>query len=268
MNNLIFQYWEGKCPPGNVIGQKMMKEYANKIGVNHYFSLNPIWPSDARIQVKNIEATKKKAYYSSLLPFFDDRFLKYDYVLFCDCDIIPLRNANDNIFEEFDETGKELGICEEWMQPEMRVGMRGDINSNNDNKWAEAVLKEYGFEVPRTENNLVRVFNSGVVMYSREALIKGRENLIDFWNYLQLCRKYNLPYFYECDQPYLHAMLYQFDWTIMDYKWNSQMHYKPGTSGPNRPLNDYRTPETQFVHLQCSGADIWDRERIERTCND
>ena len=52
----------------------------------------------------------------------------------------------------------------------------------------------------------------------------------------------------------------------MDYKWNSSVHYTPGTSGDNRPVTDLRD-NPNFVHIQLRGADNWNEDKIIRVTN-
>ena len=77
-----------------------------------------------------------------------------------------------------------------------------------------------------------------------------------------------LPSFYTCDQPYLHAMLEiaKMNWTTMDYKWNSSVHYQPGTKDP-RPVVDLRD-NASFVHVQLAGANEFDSKKMHRVVND
>ena len=76
-----------------------------------------------------------------------------------------------------------------------------------------------------------------------------------------------LPAFYQGDQNYLGSMLPRFNWGLMDYKWNSQIFYQPGTTGDNRPISDYRKNPC-FVHVQLRGADNYSMERLRKVVND
>jgi len=83
----------------------------------------------------------------------------------------------------------------------------------------------------------------------------------------KLMARSGLPPFYQGDQNYLNAMLPLFDWQLMDYKWNSQIFFKPDTNGDNRPINDYRE-QPCFVHVQLRGADHYDIHRLRKVVND
>lgn len=277
MKAVIYQYWEGNMTPGNEAGVHMMREYAKKIGVEYVFEHNPTWPKDARIQRQGLG--NYQPHYGAFKPLFDSAFDNYDYVLFCDTDVIPTDKCNSHIFGEFmqariDDPGLELWISEEWMQPGIRIKHDiGGINNRNDEKWVKGVEDVFGVTMPRTaEHRLPKVFNSGVVMYSAYARQLAQEKFVDFKKYVDWIKMKGLPPFYSCDQPYLHLMLeyvYKNQWAIMPYKWNSQIHHTPGTRGQEpRPISDYRGKEAQFVHVQLNGADHYTLEETLRVVND
>jgi len=279
---LIYQFWEGpKMSIGNQAGTELMAEYAKKIGVEYQFERNPSWPENARVQRQNLGPYNP--HYGAFKPLFDSAYDNYDYILFCDTDIIPLThsrlNPRKNIFAEFmglrheqvesKQPLTDLWISEEWMQPQLRAEHNmGGINNQNDIKWSHIVESAYGSKIPTDNRGRPRVFNSGVVLYSAQGRQWAQENFVDFKEYCDLMRSRSLPPFYQGDQNYLNAMMTAgMNWSIMPYKWNSQMFFKPGTTGDNRPVSDYRLKDTQFVHLQQRGADNWDKERIVETVN-
>lgn len=263
MKNLIYQFWEGTLTSGNEAGVQLMKEYADRIGVEHMFELNPSWPKDARIQRKNLG--RYNPHYGAFKFIFDTSFDDYDNIMFCDTDVVPVDGLTENVFDEFKQ---EIGICEEWMQPALRSKHNmGGINTANDNRWYDVIEKAYGYELPRDEVGRPRVFNSGMVVYSKEARQLARESLKDFKEYTDLMARSGLPPFYQGDQNYLNTMLPLFNWQLMDYKWNSQIFFKPDTSGDNRPINDYRELPN-FVHVQLRGADHYDINRLRKVVND
>ena len=282
MKALIYQFWEGpKMSIGNQAGTELMAEYAEKIGVEYQFERNPSWPENARVQRQNLGPYNP--HYGAFKPIFDPAYNNYDYILFCDTDIIPIThsrlNPRKNIFAEFmglrhqqiesKQSLTDLWISEEWMQPQLRVEHNmGGINNQNDIKWSHIVESAYGSKILTDERGRPRVFNSGVVLYSAQGRLYAQKNFVDFKLYCNLMRSRSLPPFYQGDQNYLNAMMTAgMNWSIMPYKWNSQMFFKPGTTGDNRPVSDYRLKDTQFVHLQQRGADNWDKERIVETAN-
>lgn len=284
MKAVIYQYWEGKLSPGNEAGVKMMKEYADAIGVDHVFELNPSWPEEARIQRKNLG--QYQPHFGAFKPLFDKAYDNYDYILFCDTDIIPITHSRErprrNIFADFmgrrhemtenNQYPVDIWISEEYMQPQIRTKHNiGGICNANDERWVKLIESTYQVKMPRTAGHLPKVFNSGVVMYSANARMQAQNNFVDFKKYVEMTKQNGLPSFYSCDQPYLHAMLEfcKFNWEIMPYIWNSQLHHTPGTRGQEpRPISDYRTEQTQFVHMQLNGADHYSYEETKRIAND
>lgn len=273
MKAVIYQFWEGgELSSGNKAGVELMKAYADRIGVEHVFDLNPAWPSDARIKRQNLG--RYNPHYGAFTPIFDVSYSNYDYILFCDTDVVPVDKCNQHIFGEFmqmrmdSDMDIEIGICEEWMQPELRsIHNMGGICTANDKRWHSAVKKTYGTDMPVDDKGRPRVFNSGCVMYSAIGRLKAQKEFVDFREYCDLMIRNSLPSFYQGDQNYLGAMLPKFKWGLMDYKWNSQVFFKPGTSGNNRPVSDYRK-NANFVHVQLRGADNYDMERLRKVVND
>ena len=60
-----------------------------------------------------------------------------------------------------------------------------------------------------------------------------------------------------------------FKWKIMNYKWNSSVHFKPGTKnlfGMGRPVIDLRNNHN-FVHIQLNGKNGFSKDKINRIVN-
>lgn len=260
MKTLIYQYWDGDMTPGNAAGSILMKEYADRIGSEYIFEHNPRWQ-------KNLGPYSP--HYGAFKPIFDHKMSQYDYVLFADTDVIPVDDLNENIFEQFLDTSYDIGICEEYKASTTRLHTKFHINNTNDEKWYKIVENTFSCVVQRDSMNLPRVINSGVVLYSKNGMEKFRNKYIPFQTYVNLIAKHRLPSFYQCDQPYLQLMIDygDLDYKMMDYRWNSSVHYKPDTSGDNRPVNDFRFGKANFVHIQLRGADHFDLKRIKRIAN-
>lgn len=262
MRSVIYQYWDGSVTPGVKAGVAAMKQYADRIGVDYVFEDNPRWQTNLG---------KYSPHYGAFKPLFDSVYDDYDYILFVDTDVFPTKMLQENIFQQFyDQPDIELGICEEWKQPEIRTKVNvGGINSHNDGLWAGLILNYYGTAVPRTASGHVRVFNSGVVVYSKQGRLKAQQSFVPFAKYVSIVNSNGLPAFYTCDQPYLAAMMEvcKFNYTIMDYKWNSSVYYVPGTTGDKRPVDDLRRSDTAFVHVQLNGKHHMSAETLDRVVN-
>lgn len=263
MKAVIYQFWEGNLTSGNKAGVELMKEYADRIGAEHRFELNPGWPRSAPFPRQGLG--RYNPHYGAFKPIYDPEYDDYDYILFCDTDVVP-RNTSENIFDELLLKGPhiEIGICEEHMQPELRSKFSfGGISEQNDLRWHNVIEDNYGNVMPKNHKGQHRVFNSGCVVYSKAGRKRAQEVFVDFRHYINLMNKTGMPSFYQGDQNYLNAMLPQFEWDIMDYKWNSQVFFKPGTSGDNRPIADYTEGRANFVHIQLRGADNYDMKRVK-----
>jgi hypothetical protein len=107
-----------------------------------------------------------------------------------------------------------------------------------------------------------------MMVMSREGLQKARDKFAPIKRYVELIQKGGLGKFYWLLQPYYHAMMVKhLDYTEMDNGWNSYIHYVGDPSAKPRPVNDTRTADTRFVHIQLRGADDYDAETLWRITN-
>lgn len=249
MKTCIYQYWDGPERVGNNAGRDAMKAYADRIGADYIYEHNPKWQQNGM---------KYDPYFGDLKPIYDKKFEQYDYVLFADLDVWPTEGLEENIFDQFyADPSLDIGICQEIdMHIRRSVGKNkyARIGQANDDRWAEWAERKLFVEIPRDDQGRVLIYNTGVLVFNVKSFSKMRKHLMDIPTYQREMHLIGLGSFYPCDQPYLHAHLPKFNWTTMDYKWNSQVCYKEGTSGPNRPVHDLRD-NPNFVHIQLSGAD-------------
>ena len=101
------------------------------------------------------------------------------------------------------------------------------ICTQNDNIWAASVKKKYGMDVNRDIKERPLVYNSGVIVLTKEGILAAREKFTPFEEHIQHLKSNNLSGFYLSDQTYYQTMLHSsgVDFKIMDYKWNSQIHW-------------------------------------------
>lgn len=259
MKNLIYQYWYGSSPRASALaGKENMKEYADMIGAEYKFETDPPFygPSCNGLERK----------YSACRPIHDDSFLEYDNILYVDLDVFVTDRCNENIFEQ---DIKHIGICEEPLQPYLRTldsSANKSISNKSDNKLSDALKEKYNKDLFRDSKNRPRVFNSGVVLFTNAGLVEARKKFVPFGEHIQYLQSKGLPKFYWSDQNYYRSMMQVsgVDFKIMDYKWNSQIHY---VRGEELLVADGRTDETNFVHVQISGADDMDKESHKRMVN-
>lgn len=262
MKTAIYQYWDGPVRESVKAGVKHMKAYADRIGADYLFEDNPKW----LITKMKMNFGNYSPHYGAFKPLFESAWDQYDKILFADTDVFPVEGLEENIFDDF--TG-EIGICDEPFQPKQRTITTGRITSAQDEKWAKMVKNNYGVEVPRTEEGLVRIFNTGVVLYSAEGRLKAQQKFENFQTYVNNVRRVGLDSFYTCDQPYLHTMMYakNFDVQEMNNDWNSYVHGTKDKLHEGRRIVDWRTPTSKFVHCQFPGADNMNEEQLLRVVN-
>lgn len=261
MKNLIYQYWDGHVRESVHAGVRAMKAYADRVGADYLFEDNPQY-----IKSKGLNFGSYSPHYGAFKPVFEPQFRKYDNILFCDTDVFPVNNLSQNIFEGFKA---HIGICTEPFQPKQRTITLGRITSESDKKWANLIKDKYNTDVPKTEEDLVKVYNTGVVLYSAEGMTHARENWVPFKSYVDLIKRSDLDSFYTCDQPYLHAMMFVSKMKIleMDNGWNSYVHGTRDKLQPKRRIIDWRNETTKFVHCQFPGADDMTEEQLLRVVN-
>ncbi len=235
-----------------------MEKYAATIGAQYRCDFDP-----------NIagKACDVPMYFEWLNPLLDDTFLAYERVLVVDMDVFAVEGLQEDIFAE---SVSEIGICTEPFQPEYRATAPGPICRVNDERWAEEVRANWGVRMPREEETgRLKVYNAGVVLFTRAGLLKAREKFIPFQIYVDRMRKAKLPRFYTVDQNYFHAMLFVagIPYTELHNGWNSYIQYTGPRDVSPRPVHDERTKQTKFVHIQLSGADDFDSEKLWRITN-
>lgn len=252
--NLIYQYWDGDIRPSAQYGSDKMREYAERIGATYLLDLNANFG-------KSHNLGRVSPYYGCFKPVFDDAILEeYDKVMFCDLDIFPLDNCNENIFDTFDG---ELGMATEPLQPGYRFDpkLRKQCNATTEHRWAELVTNAYDCKLPVDSEGRYKVYNSGVVLYSKEGLRKCREQFVPFKDYVQMIEGdgFVRGKVYGTDQGYIHAMAtsMDIDFVELDNEWNRYITWCPYDEGKSfvRTAVDSRTPNTKFVHIQMRGAD-------------
>jgi len=253
MRNLIYQYWDGPIPSGTSHSAAQMKQYAERIGASHIFEDNPKW-------IKNNALGKYSPHYGQFKVLFDKKFSdNYDKILFVDADVFPTFQLDENVFDQIADY-QDIGICLEEQQPAIRAlpeNANHHISKKWDEKWAKIIKQTWNVSMPRNRDGLLKVYNSGVVLYNMNSIKPKLNKFIPFLQYVNLMKQNGMPSFYTCDQPYIHAMLKvaNLEYCEMDQGWNSFVHYVGKRGTPNRTVLDLRTKDSKFVHIQLSGAD-------------
>lgn len=251
--NIIYQYWDGDVRPSAQYGSDCMKAYAERIGADYLFDRNANFG-------KKYNLGRVSPYYGCFKPVFDDTFLEYDNVLFCDTDIFPVEGLTENIFGSF---SGELAMAQEPLQPKYRYdkNLRKQCNEMTETRWMTLVRDKYGCKLPYDDQGRLLVYNSGVVLYSNSGLRKCREQFKSFKEYVDMVDRDSMcgGKVYGTDQGYLHAMAFSMDidFVELDVEWNRCVTWDPYDDGNSfaRQAVDPKTPQTKFVHIQMRGAD-------------
>lgn len=261
MKNLIYQFWDGNIRPSVTASVTNLKNYAERIGSEHIFEDNPNW-----VRSRGLDYGRYSPHFGALKPIYEEQFLEYDNILFCDADIFAVNDLKENIFDGFRH---DIGICTEPFQPKQRQITTGRITSKQDDLWAKTVETEYEFNMPRTDEGLVKVYNSGVVLYSRNGMEKARKDWVSVSEYIKLIKSKPLEAFYMSDQPYIHTMMISTEMDVleMDNGWNSYIHGTRDIYHPDRRIMDWRDESTKFVHCQFPGADNMTEDQLLRIVN-
>jgi hypothetical protein len=244
--NLIYQYWLGK--PGEAVkyGVENMKNYADRIGAEYIFKTDPYWAQ---------MYCDIPTYYNAFEPIWAERFEEYDNILFADTDVFSVDCLKESIF---DQKIGDIGICREEHKEITRGRGEGIFNNKTDKLWNSYLKTKYKVDMPLNDNGDMKIFNTGVVMYSPEGREKARKGFVPFQEYIDYMRGTSLPRFYQIDQNYLHAMMFiaDMDITEMDHGWNTYIHYAGNSDVTPRPVYDGRDDrEAKLCHVQLRNAD-------------
>ena len=260
MKNLIYQFWDNNGDtrnnlPGVLASRKNIKQYADRIGADHLFEENP----------PLLHKKQFALYYGAFNPIFREEFHEYDNVLFLDADIHAVDGLEESIFEGFDA---DIGICTEPLQPKLRANTKvGKVNKHQDELWARNVESKWNIKLPRTPEGLLKVYNSGMILYSNKGMLNAKENFMPFEEYISfvLSIKGLLP-FYAADQNYIHTTLQvsKTNYVEMDKGWNTFVTYHERDG--ERVIYD-QDENTKLVHIQFRGANHFSEEETWKVVN-
>ena len=249
------------------------KAYAERIGAEYRFDHNPNI-AGRTISRRLFRRQALVRYYECLNMLVDDAFLQYDNVLVLDMDIFAVDGLQESIF---DADFGDLGICTEPSQTRLHaIHPNKPVGQRNHKRWEKALREKWNINLPRTDAGWIKIYNSGVILFSRQGLLKARERFVSFNDYIFAMRQVGgwlppmpivphclqrLPRFYWFDQHYLHAMMLyaRLDYTELHNGWNSYIQW----SGQI----DERTAETRLVHIQIRGSEVYDADTLHRITN-
>lgn len=257
MKTLIYQYWYGKnMPNGAKYGKKVMSEYANRIGAEYRFDEDPSFFEGF---------VEQPVSYSALMPVFNEEFHQYDAVLVVDMDVYPVEGLTENIF---DTDFGEMAMCQEAHMPAMKKKYRptGPRGYSAHVAWSDRMKDLYGVDMPKNNDGLYKIFNSGVVLYSKEG-VKKAKRFTHPQKFVDQFKPHFNPVLFWRDQAYAHALFCAggLDTRELDTSWNSLIQWMPNTDP--RKILDCRPKNAKFIHAQLNGAGNWSDEELWNLTN-
>lgn len=243
MKNIIFQYmilndavnergdiedWKRSDLYSEItkISKKSFEKYAEQVGSEYMYSSERWFTQGHDDAISPL--------FECLRVIYDPYFDQFDKVLFADTDIVV--NTKENIFEESD--AEVYGVLES----DIRTEIEGGYNAwdYQERVWLDYVEKFNMHDCPlipslgigHSFDSKLTIFNTGVVVWTREARLKARECFDNWehWLWPHLMDKGNKKHHMSIrnDQPFISAQLmkYDFDVESIEQKWNdTPCHY-------------------------------------------
>ena len=245
MKNLIYQFWDtyqsNGIPSGVQASVNSMKKYADQIGAEHLFEIDP----------PKLHPYKSASYYGSVNPVFREEFHEYDNVLFTDADVFAVDGIKENIFNNF---SGDIGLAQELYEPKRQIiENKRVLGRSVYESWANTVENKFSISLPRTKDGLLKAFNSGVVLYSNAGMKKAKEKFISFKDYNDTIYKTkDVQNFFAADQHYINTSMFKagLDFVELDYRWNTEVFFF--NKHPKEIFFD-KNENTRLVHMQLRG---------------
>lgn len=206
-------------PKWGMRSSSYFKRYAEKVGADYYFFTEPY-----------VNATSN--YFEICRIYLDEMLDQYDKVLYVDLDVMP--KSDNSIFE--------IPVVDVAGWPEYKhPKIKGNPQWKRDPSLISR-FRHFGSDLvdAKTIQN-IRMINTGVLLWSKEARLKARENFDSYEEWFHYKNKLldsslgDVGHSTHClDQPFLNAMFnkYKFDVLELGYEWNRFPTYNE-----NEPCN-------------------------------
>ena len=224
MKNAIFQYYldfNGVGKQGHHYTNGGPPDWALK-SVEYFKRYAEMWDGDYYFMGDRfVESTSD--FFEVTRIFKDTMFDQYDKVLYCDVDVIP-KEMTHSIFAELGDA--DVAGWPEHRQPDFIVDINWSATAALQQRFADFGSKLVPAE---SHNQGIRMVNSGVMVWSREARLKARELFDDHEKWFNhknalLDQKWvSAGHSSHClDQPYMNAMWNKFNFDVKELKrvWN------------------------------------------------
>ena len=200
------------------ISRRSFLEYADIVDAEYHYSDEQVYTAG------HDDATA--LLFECLRVIYDPMFDQYDKVLFADTDIVV--NTEENIFDVCDD-GDVFGVLES----DIVTAHGGGYNSwdYKQSTYNDFVAKFQMHDVPivpslpPNRKSKLTVLNTGIVVWTREARLRAREEFMNWEEWFYAEPKYHMSIMN--DQPYISGQLmkHDFDLVTLDQTWNDSPHY-------------------------------------------
>ena len=276
MKNIIFQYMitneetnkRGRVPqyPQGTraelyrktadLSAESFRIYADKIGAQHHYSTKQVFTAG--------HTGSTVLLFECLRMVYDTLYDEYDKVLFVDTDIIC--NTEENIFDVVEDGVDVTGVFES----DIQTSKGGGYNTWDYNEEVYTQLKEkykrnnipiVPTKPPNRISN-VTTFNTGVLVWTKEARLKARECFDSWLDYMKDGEEHGDPFWLNNDQPFISGQLMKHGFKVksIDQKWNDtpthwaddrgyDMNFLHYTGGGNKVvmLEDYENNKFKYL---------------------
>jgi len=194
--NLIYQCFDKELPKWAQISSTKFRKYSEHVGAEYL------------CETKSVFAPMCP-YYEHLKLIYDPLFEKYDKILYCDLDVVPEKQENI-----FDVPIEDVGMVAERQYPNMTTTV--GFTSPDNQKMYQRGIAQFGLKGIQ-ENGKYIIYNSGVILWSREGRMKARRSFIEWykwWKEITASKQMKL------DQPFINSQLEKLNLTELPLKWN------------------------------------------------
>lgn len=230
--------------------------YADKIGAQHHYSTKQVFTAG--------HTGSTVLLFECLRMVYDTLYDEYDKVLFVDTDIIC--NTEENIFDVVEDGIDVTGVFES----DIQTSKGGGYNTWDYNEEVYTQLKEkykrnnipiVPTKPPNRTSN-VTTFNTGVLVWTKEARLKARECFDSWLDYMKDGEEHGDPFWLNNDQPFISGQLMKHGFKVksIDQKWNDtpthwsddrgyDMNFLHYTGGGNKVvmLEDYENNKFKYL---------------------
>lgn len=228
-----------------MISKKSFEKYAEICGAEYLYSEDRVYTKGHEDAISTL--------FECLRVIYDPYFDQFDKVLFVDTDIVA--NTKENIFEESD--AEVYGVLES----DIRTEIEGGYNAwdYQDRVWLDYVEKFKMHDVPlipsfgigHSFDSKLTIFNTGVVVWTKEARLKARKKFSSWEEWLwpdRMNKKNKVHHMSICnDQPFISGQLmkHEFDVESIHQKWNdTPCHY----ANPQSWIEGKEERKVNFAH--------------------